>query len=827
MLDKEKRYHQILAEYFVTQPLFFDDVNKEQPNRHKCIEQPYQQTKGEMWDEVTDTLTDLWFVEAKVISGRTSELEDDYQEAITYLPKTLDEVAAEEQRVTRIKQYINDLIAYRRGELSSIKIIESELPKSAEEIETKRIINSPSRIDRINVFGNFVKSHAHLFAVVGKRPRVVTQIAYNHMQQGPVVNEAQKIIEADGRSPLFLHLENHRPPFNPYPSRVRVLVGHKDSILSVAVSADGAIAISGSDDKTLRVWDTKKGKCLCVLKGHTESVLSVALDQTGRIAVSGSNDTTLRVWDAKTGKCLRVFEGHIEGVSAVVLTADGQMAISGSKDKTLRVWDVSTGKCLHILEGHTQSVSSLAITADGRFVISGSGNRDIPIWDIQLGQCVGLLDGDYRVDAVAISGDGRTTLSLTNDDRIGIWQMATRKRLRRFDVYDPRGSVALSADGRIALISGYNTVQIWDVANGKLLQSTGGHRENVNAVAITPDGRTGISGGEDAAVCLWDIVSSCGSPQIYTRPYEIRKVAMSSDGNIAISTYEDSIDRHFSVWEVKDNRCLKQGKIRKTPGDDEIWLAISGDCQTIATAYALGNISIWDTSLNQQSREIKTRIYFPKAIALSYDGSKGIAIGSLYSSSGRIITIFNPKTGALLHEIEVESWYDIVALSPDGRVAITGGISEGFKVWDAMTGKNTSSVKSSFGNRVRGYIISYDGSRVVEHSNDGFARGWDLCNGEPVQDFIDLHTGCIAFSLDGRSLFTSAPNDSLSIFDVTTGTCIATLYCGITITAIDYSPQSGILALGGAGGEVLFGHIRNIPGLDGSDNAFIDTDRFN
>ena len=70
------------------------------------------------------------------------------------------------------------------------------------------------------------------------------------------------------------------------------------------------------------------------------------------LAVSGSSDTTLRVWDMQTGECLRTLRGHILDVSDVALTPDGTLAVSSSHDKTVRVWDVTTGESLQVLQGH-------------------------------------------------------------------------------------------------------------------------------------------------------------------------------------------------------------------------------------------------------------------------------------------------------------------------------------------------------------------------------------------------------------------------------------------------------------------------------------------
>ncbi|MEL7354565.1 MAG: TIR domain-containing protein, partial [Cyanobacteria bacterium J06560_5] len=85
--------------------------------------------------------------------------------------------------------------------------------------------------------------------------------------------------------------------------------------------------------------------------GHTGSVFSVAFSADGTRAISGSHDATLRLWDIETGQSLRVMEGHTARVWSVAFSADGTRAISGSDDATLRLWDVETGQSLRVMEG--------------------------------------------------------------------------------------------------------------------------------------------------------------------------------------------------------------------------------------------------------------------------------------------------------------------------------------------------------------------------------------------------------------------------------------------------------------------------------------------
>src|SRR5262249_25662886 len=97
--------------------------------------------------------------------------------------------------------------------------------------------------------------------------------------------------------------------------------------------------VSASLDKTLRLWESATGKCLCVFKGHVEAVNSVAFSPDGKLVLSGSVDKTLRLWNVANGRCLRTINAHREAVSSVAFSPDGRYFVSGSQDKTVRLWE--------------------------------------------------------------------------------------------------------------------------------------------------------------------------------------------------------------------------------------------------------------------------------------------------------------------------------------------------------------------------------------------------------------------------------------------------------------------------------------------------------
>ena len=286
-----------------------------------------------------------------------------------------------------------------------------------------------------------------------------------------------------------------------------IMKGHTSTVFGVAITPDGRTVVSGSGDKTLKVWDMETGKCRATLIGHTSTVFGVAITPDGRTVVSGSDDKTLKVWDLATGKCRATLEGHASYVLGVAITSDGRTVVSGSDDKTLKVWDMETGKCRATLEGHSGALLGVAISPDGRTVVSGSGDKTLKVWDMGTGKCRVTLEGHASyVWGVAITPDGRTVVSGSLDKTLKVWDMGTGKCRATLEGHASYVlGVAITPDGRTVVSGSGNCLKVWDMETGKCRATLEGDASVVWGVAISPDGWTVVSGSLDRTLNVWDL----------------------------------------------------------------------------------------------------------------------------------------------------------------------------------------------------------------------------------------------------------------------------------------------------------------------------------
>jgi WD40 repeat protein/DNA-binding SARP family transcriptional activator len=385
------------------------------------------------------------------------------------------------------------------------------------------------------------------------------------------------------------------------------LAGHSAPIIAVAWSADGTLLISGSDDQTVRVWDLRDhgpgaehGRTIRILQGHSAAVIALAVppqaDAGQALLVSGSYDKTVRVWDIDSGRALAILQGHSKWLQALVFAPDGRLVVGGSDGQNVRVWDGQSGRALHSLHGHTSQTEKLSFRADGTQLASASWDKTTRIWDVRRGAALHVLHGHTAPVVAAAIGPGPQGRSLiasgSLDHSIRLWDALTGNALAcwhghhdRIVAFDFRRDGAMLASG-----SWDSRVGLWDTRSGELLRFLEGHTAPIEGVAFHPGGELLASGSWDRSVRVWDVRTGQLLHTLEAHSNGLEMVTFSPDGRLLASC---ACDHLVCVWDVR------QGRLLYTLQGHTSWVrcvAFSPDSAVLASGSDDGTIRLWDVT---------------------------------------------------------------------------------------------------------------------------------------------------------------------------------------------------------------------------------------
>jgi WD40 repeat protein len=572
----------------------------------------------------------------------------------------------------------------------------------------------------------------------------------------------------------------------------RELQGHTADVWGADFSPDGKYLVTGSSDKTARLWDLATGETIRVFSRSRGSLESVAFSPDGKYIVTANlPDKTASLWDVVSGQEMQVFSGHTAAVGEVKFLPDGKYVVTTSDDLTVRIWDVVTGETLHILTGHNDGITRMAVSPDGKYVVTGSLDRTARLWDASTGQQVRVFDHPEVVSAVAYSPNGKYFATGCEDLVVRLWEASTGQVVREFLGGEVLG-IEFSPDGRFLLTGGSDrTALLWDLATGETIRSFTGHTSSIQTVTFSPDGHQIVTTSNDRIVRVWSLQSASLGTQFIGHKEFVFQASFSPDGEYIVTA---SIDSSAHIW----NTLTGQTIITLIGHTNEVRSAVfSPDGKTVLTASADGTARLWEVASGKELLRLDGHTDAVNQAAFSPDGQ--YIVTASWDGTARV---WDPRTGQtkVIYTNQGPGRVNRVAFSPNGKTVASSGDDGTARIWDPLTGEDLMIFKGHT-DRVTGVAFSPDGKYLVTCSFDGSVRLWEVSSGKEIRRFAGHRNGSFsaAFSPDGKFVLTGSGRDETArLWDVMTGREVRR-FAG-PITSVAFSPDGKYILTGSQDG---------------------------
>jgi WD40 repeat protein/tetratricopeptide (TPR) repeat protein len=619
-----------------------------------------------------------------------------------------------------------------------------------------------------------------------------------------------------------------------------VIGNHHTAVTAIAAAAiDGEpIAVSGDEEGLLQLWTLKKGGAPLgePMDGHTGRIQSVAICKLAdrSVAVSASEDRTLRIWDIgaaqQIGTALR---GHGDVVRAVAVgDLEGRrIAVSGSDDGTLRIWDLASRMPIgEPLRGHEGSVRTIAVgEADGRLVaVSGGDDRTVRVWDLRYRKPLGdpIHGHECPVVAVAMGDiDGQSmAVSASQDQTLRLWST-----LEGRSASEPLGYEYLTATPQDAILaldvvllaarptvvagSNWGIVWLWDIGERTLVDRLRARPVPVTALStIEIAGRPmAVSGSCDGVVRMFDLRSdrldppqqyreqSCGAHHIcapglstWVHPVafarlEERMVALTSIRNI------------ISVWDLQTGQSITENLIGTHGYISGLAIVDRNPGSRLLASTDRGSLTLWHLDEKPIREEILSRD--DDAIVCLASGEVGGETKIISGHSDGTVRVRNmadarsESQSICAHEGGVLS-VSVTECAGQG-IAATVGADDKARVWDLSKLELLWELESQ--SVLATAFATLHGKPVVVFAMGSSVAICDIGTGEPLASPFRGHEGPVhslaTGLLDSRSVVISGGYDrTIRIWDLQSAQQMMCIDLDSSVHALSLGPMRTVLA---------------------------------
>lgn len=231
-----------------------------------------------------------------------------------------------------------------------------------------------------------------------------------------------------------------------------MLFCHEKSIDYIDINNKKFLFVTGSSDKTIKIWNLVTKNRLSVLRGHKGKVCKVSFHHKYSILFSGSNDLSIKCWDLEYNKNNRNYLGHFGPITSIVYHPTMDIFYSGSKDSTIRIWDMRTEKAIRVINFHSKEITSLIGGGESPHLISSSLDKQVIFFDFISGKKIRQIKNNDEIRELFdfpgnffFSGIGKNSIFLIRKDGVIMFKYKNLSKNNKFFTFKETKEFSVSS----------------------------------------------------------------------------------------------------------------------------------------------------------------------------------------------------------------------------------------------------------------------------------------------------------------------------------------------------------------------------------------------
>eukprot|EP01129_Flabellula_baltica_P009084 TRINITY_DN364_c0_g2_i1.p1 TRINITY_DN364_c0_g2~~TRINITY_DN364_c0_g2_i1.p1 ORF type:complete len:449 (-),score=79.76 TRINITY_DN364_c0_g2_i1:62-1342(-) len=286
-----------------------------------------------------------------------------------------------------------------------------------------------------------------------------------------------------------------------------------------------------------------------VINGHADVVTVLKVLPDGKHFLSGSRDKSIKLWDIASVSCVKTFTGHNGSVTDIDFLPNYQIFISSSSDKTLKFWDIQTGKCIDTWYGHHKSIERVISLSDRIFSCGNDGC--VRIWNPENGSCEDFIDAHQGIWVTAMAYSEDHLITAGYDGCLKLWNTYNFEH-PLLEVQAHKGCIneVLLCEEKFITGGDDCLIKIWD--KGTCTKQLEGHTDGISSLFLSPSGDYLISGSYDASIRLWSMNKET-QPEVFVGHHDAVNAVAQLNNLYFLS---GSSDRTIKLWNRETGRCI-------------------------------------------------------------------------------------------------------------------------------------------------------------------------------------------------------------------------------------------------------------------------------